>query len=153
MTAIQSQPISKLASPIPALSLKRHMPRSQFIALSLCENSRRLGQRGGAHSPQHGEGGDVAKRRGSSPRLMAEMSSKRARIAKIEALIEKLDYLMSHAAGLRYFSYKLRKHKALLAIRAIKRTMRSKRKKNGRTPFVVNPKGVQGGSPGLVQQK
>lgn len=85
--------------------------------------------------------------------MMAEAATKRARIAKIEALIEQLDFLMAHASGFRYFSYKLRRHRALLAIRAIKRSLKGKRKRNVRTPFLVNPKGVQGGSPGLVQQK
>lgn len=84
---------------------------------------------------------------------MAQVSSKRTRILKIQALIEKFDYLMVHAAGLRYFSYKLRKHRALNTIKAIKRSMKGKCRRDARTPYVVNPKGMQGGSPGLVQQK
>ncbi|UFX09042.1 hypothetical protein [Sinorhizobium meliloti] len=88
----------------------------------------------------------------ASPKLRAENGRKKARIERIKELISRIEYLMSRTTGPRYFAYKLKRHQAQLALKAIKRSMRNKPKRGGKTPYVVNAKGVQGGAPGLVQQ-
>lgn len=88
----------------------------------------------------------------ASPKLRAENGRKKAKIERIKELISRIEFLMSRTTGPRYFTYKLKRHQAQLALRAMKRSMRSKPTRSGKTPYVVNAKGVQGGAPGLIQQ-
>lgn len=91
--------------------------------------------------------------RSMSGSLAAEFARKKSKIQQIEELIAQIDQLMAKATGSRYFNYKLRRHQAKLVIARLKRSMRSKGSRSGKTPYVVNPKATQGGAPGLVQQR
>ncbi|OAP43712.1 hypothetical protein [Sinorhizobium americanum] len=88
----------------------------------------------------------------ASPKLRVENGRKKAKIERIKELIRRIELLMSRSTGTRYFTYKLKRHQAQLAIKAIKRSMRGRPNRGGKTPYIVNAKGVQGGAPGLVQQ-
>ncbi|MGV1913845.1 hypothetical protein [Agrobacterium vitis] len=78
---------------------------------------------------------------------------KHNRIEQIKNLITRLDHLMALTSGPRHYTYKLRRHQAELAMKAIKRSMKSKPGFGGRIPYVTNAKGLQGGAPGLMQQR
>lgn len=88
----------------------------------------------------------------ASNKLRAGNRRKKAKIERIKELIRRIELLMSRSTGTRYFTYKLKRHQAQLALKAIKRSTRSKPKRGSKIPYVVNAKGVQGGAPGLVQQ-
>lgn len=93
------------------------------------------------------------KKRKVSPQRQSEIARKRGRIEEIKELIARLDQLMALTSGPRYYTYKLRRHQAEVALKAIKRSMKSKPGFKGSTPYVVNAKGLQGGAPGLIQQQ
>ncbi|MCJ8521838.1 hypothetical protein ABID21_005012 [Pseudorhizobium tarimense] len=63
--------------------------------------------------------------------------SKKTRAKQLRGLIAKLDYLIARSIGLKHFSYKVRRHQAEMALKGVNRSMKPKRPKNGRTPYVV----------------
>lgn len=79
--------------------------------------------------------------------------AKKAQIARLMDLIGRIEKIMSVTTGPRYFTYKLRRHQVEIAIKAIRRSMRDRPIRNARTLYVVNPKSIQGGAPGLIQQR
>jgi hypothetical protein len=82
-----------------------------------------------------------------------EVASKARRRSALQKLIANLELLVSRSTGLRHYSYKLRLYNAQIALKLLKRSMKERLSNGERTKYVVNPKGFQGGAPGLIHQK
>ncbi|MBY3223729.1 hypothetical protein [Rhizobium laguerreae] len=80
-------------------------------------------------------------------------ASKSRRRSALQKLIANLELLVSRSTGLRHYSYKLRLYNAQIALKLFKRSMKERLSSGERTKYVVNPKGFQGGAPGLIHQK
>lgn len=82
----------------------------------------------------------------------AGRQSLKEKLAYMQGQLAKWDELIAVAEGSRKYSYMMRRAQLSSMIKRLKAAIRGKKSTFQATQYVLNPKGMQGGAPGLRQQ-